>query len=152
MLCLLTSLMCLLGSIVWHFTLRMLSISVPHIPNNAELLPGTTKHLHSLFLFLCLTVTLHTPRFFIFYLLYVHNMTLLSLYFARCSNSALGNSILSISNGIILSLPPISYFIFMFCFFNLLPVSKFAIILYIMLLKLRNVIFTMSICQSLSVF
>ena len=45
--CLLMSYMCLLGSVVLYFTVRMPSISVYGIHNSAWLPPGTTKSLHT---------------------------------------------------------------------------------------------------------
>ena len=88
------------GSIVLHFTLRMSSISIAGIPNNARPLPGTTKNLHNLSPFLYLIAILHIPNYIILYLLYVHNITLLSLCFANSSFFALGYNILNISRDI----------------------------------------------------
>ena len=49
----------LLRSITLSFTIRMHSILMSVIPNNAGLPPGTTKNLHSL-VNLCPNITLHT--------------------------------------------------------------------------------------------
>ena len=78
----------------------------------------------------------------------MHSMTLLSLWFASCYIVALGNGFIDMSSGIKLPSLPQSTLYSIFVPFCLLEVSIFAIRPVIWLLKLRDIIFTISICQS----
>ena len=103
---------------------------------------------HSPSLFLCLTVTLHSLNCIILDLMHVHNIT--PLCFACCYNTALGDNILNMPYGIRSTSLPIYIFysnLFLFC---LLLVSSFLTTLELMLLKLRDAIFTLSIFLSFS--
>ena len=69
------------------------------------------KRIYIVFLyFLYFIVTQHNPNYVICDLLYAHNMTPLSLHFASCSITTLGNNTLNISSSIRLqSLPTVPY-------------------------------------------
>ena len=100
--CMLYSLICLLfqlGFVGLHFTLNLPSNLTSGIPSSSGPPPGTTKNLHSFYLFLCLMVTQHTPYWRMHVLLHMFNMTLLLLCLFSCSNLNLGKNILKILRG-----------------------------------------------------
>ena len=105
------------------------------ITNSAQLPLGATKNLHSLSLFVCLIFTPHTPNCIIFDVLYVSNITFLSLCFTNCSIFVLGNNILNMSSDIELPSLPISTLYLNFSHFCLPLVSKFCNMLALMLFK-----------------
>ena len=95
---------CLLGSIVLHYPLRMLSILMSVIPNSAGLPCGTTRNLHNLSLFLDLIITLYTPNELFCFILCAEY----DLFICVCNRLAfaLGNNTLNISRVIKLSSLP----------------------------------------------
>ena len=135
---LINPLVCLLGFILLHFTLKMQSILMCSIPNNAGPPPSTMKTLHNLCLFLCLIVILHALEQCLFYYMFIIWLFFVSSKLFHC---CLGKSMLTIFRAIKLLSLPVSTLrsILLFC---LLLVLNFVIIFDIVLLKLKDLTVT----------
>ena len=95
-------------SVTSQIILSMSNTSMSSLPNSAGPSPGTTKDLHFTTLSLFLNLTVHTPNWSMFELLYIFNT--MGFFFVLHNSSIvdLGKRILKIYTGIKLPLAPVS--------------------------------------------